>query len=314
MGRKRKKGLPINGWIIIDKGLEIGSTQVVNKVRYLTNAQKAGHAGTLDPLASGILPIALGEATKTINFVQDAMKIYQFTVKFGEATDTDDAEGDVIETSDLIPTKDAILSVLNQFEGNIEQIPPKFSAIKINGERAYNLARAGEDVVMKSRQVYVEKLQLLNIEDNTADFEVLCGKGTYVRSIARDIARILGSCGHVVKLRRTQVGVFSEKNTISLEKLEELVQSPKLLEILLPVQASLDDIPALLLTNDEETRLRHGHSLCLIKKSDKIRFDNAGIDLSHDDITALAVNDDNQAIAIININGADIKPVRVFNI
>ena len=221
MARKRK-GNKVDGWLVIDKPYNMGSTKVVGKCRFLTKAQKVGHAGTLDPLATGILPIAFGEATKTIPFMMDAKKTYRFTVTWGEERTTDDIEGDVIETSGIRPTQDQILKALPDFIGVIKQRPPIFSAIKIDGKRAYDLARAGEAVEMKEREVEVFDLKLLESDLQSATFEMECSKGTYVRSIGRDLARKLGTLGYISMLRRTKVGAFDESDTISLEKLEEL--------------------------------------------------------------------------------------------
>ena len=224
MGR-RKKGQPVSGWINLDKPVGIGSTKALSRVRKFLDAQKAGHAGTLDPLASGILPIALGEATKVIPFIQDAAKTYAFTIKWGEATDTDDTEGNIIKTSPNRPKEQDILKALPDFTGEITQIPPKYSAIKIDGQRAYDLARSGADIEMKSRQVVINQLELLEARRDAADFRVNCGKGTYVRSLARDIAEKLGTYGHIIALRRESVGYFTLQSAISLEILENLINT-----------------------------------------------------------------------------------------
>ncbi|MGE5478708.1 MAG: tRNA pseudouridine(55) synthase TruB [Bacteroidales bacterium] len=261
MARKRK-GIPIDGWLAIDKPLGIGSTQVVSMVRRLTNAAKVGHGGTLDPLASGILPIALGEATKTVAYVMDGAKTYRFQVRWGEATTTDDKEGEVSETSPLRPTAAAIEAALPAFTGAIEQVPPAYSAIKVDGERAYDLARAGEEVELKARVVQIRALRLLGMPDaDHADFEVECGKGTYVRSLGRDIARALGTVGHISVLRRVACGPFNEANAIPLDKFAEVGQGPALRSHLLPVETALDDIPALALTEAEARRLHSGQAL-----------------------------------------------------
>ncbi|MGB1076772.1 MAG: tRNA pseudouridine(55) synthase TruB, partial [Bdellovibrionales bacterium] len=206
MGR-RKKGLKINGWINLNKPLELGSTSAVNTVRRSLNAQKAGHAGTLDPLATGVLPIALGEATKTIPYIQDTLKTYEFTIQWGAATNTDDLEGDVIAQSDITPSQDDIEALLPNYTGDIEQTPPQFSAIKINGERAYDIARDGEDVDIPSRPVYIESLEVLSHDQSSRQttLRMVCGKGTYVRSLARDLGEYLGCFGHICVLTRTKV-------------------------------------------------------------------------------------------------------------
>ncbi|MFB0993074.1 MAG: tRNA pseudouridine(55) synthase TruB, partial [Rhodospirillales bacterium] len=222
MGRKRR-GEPIHGWIVIDKPLGMGSTGVVGKVRYLLNAQKAGHGGTLDPLASGILPIALGEATKTVAYAMDGCKTYEFTARWGQSTATDDMEGEVVSRSGVRPAEADIRAILSEFEGEIDQIPPIYSAIKVDGKRAYDLARADISMKLKSRKVQIDKCELISCDDvDHATFRVQCGKGTYIRSLARDIAVRLGTCAHVSRLRRTRVGPFTEKHAISLDSLEAL--------------------------------------------------------------------------------------------
>ena len=307
MGR-RKKGEKINGWINLDKPIGLTSTQAMAKVRKALNAQKAGHAGTLDPLATGILPIALGEATKTIPFAQDRLKTYEFTVTWGQQRDTDDSEGDVIATSDIRPSEEQIITLLPDFTGHIEQTPPKFSAIKIDGERAYDLARDGEEFEIKSREVFIKDLRLLESRTHEADFQMTCGKGTYVRSLARDMAEKLGTKGYISALRRTKVGPFSQENAISLEKLEEMgINAP---EALLPLEAALDDIPALPLQNEERAQLQNGQVLSFVAKPDFERIKKTGLE---DDQIALAVFQD-QAIALVERKGPNIKPVRVFNL
>ncbi|MEM8839495.1 MAG: tRNA pseudouridine(55) synthase TruB, partial [Pseudomonadota bacterium] len=216
MGR-RKKGLNINGWVILDKPHEMTSTQAVGKVKWLFNANKAGHAGTLDPLATGLLAIALGEATKTVPFIMDGSKTYDFTLLFGEETDSCDAEGTVVETSDRRPSREEIETILPEFTGLVTQVPPAFSAIKVNGERAYDLAREGEAVELEAREVEIDALDLVSFDGEEARFSCLCGKGTYIRSLARDIAKALGTCGRVSALRRLAVGPFSENDMISLD-------------------------------------------------------------------------------------------------
>lgn len=308
MGRRNKKGDKVDGWVNLDKPLGMTSTQAVGKIRRIMNGQKVGHAGTLDPLATGVLPIALGEATKTIPYIQDAFKTYEFTVSWGEQRSTDDAEGDVIASSDVRPTPAAIEGALPDYVGDVTQTPPKFSAIKIDGQRAYDLARAGEDVEMKSRQVYIESLELLEAADDSARLLMVCGKGTYVRSLARDLAIQLGTFGYVSALRRVAVGSFSTDDAISLAKLEELEHIAARSEALQPVQVVLDDIPALVIKQNEIPALRNGQALSLISRSDFQRIE----DLDHDG-EALAVFED-QAIAIVEIDGPHVKPVRVFNL
>lgn len=319
MARKRK-GDKVDGWVNLDKPLGMTSTQAVGKIRRLYNAQKAGHAGTLDPLATGILPIALGEATKTVPFVQDRSKTYSFTITWGEQRDTDDAEGNIIATSDHRPAEDNIKALLPQYTGEIEQIPPQFSAIKVDGERAYDRARAGESTELKPRTVTIETLELIETTSDTAHLRMTCGKGTYVRSLARDMAADLGTCGYISLLRRERVGPFTLENAISLEKLEEMsdIAAPsgqsqeKPLEALLSLQVALDDIPALPLKEEEMTKLRNGQNLALIARPDFERLNKAGLGGQHT-TTALAVYKD-KPIALVEAKGPEIKPVRVLNL
>lgn len=310
MGRN-KKGIPISGWLNIDKPQGLTSNQVIGRVRRALNAQKLGHAGTLDPLATGVLPIALGEATKTIQFAQDRDKVYSFTITWGEARNTDDSEGEIIQTSDKRPTAADITALLPQFIGDIEQTPPQFSAIKIDGERAYDIARAGEVIEMKSRIVSVYDLRLLGTTPDTATLELNCGKGTYVRAIARDMGGILGCFGHVSALRRLAVGPFSTENAIPLDVFEKMVQSSDPDRFLLPVETVLDDIPALALTDDEISRIKQGQTLKLLSRQDIGRLDIAGIDETTDLILAIG---DNKPLALLERDGIELHPVRVFNL
>lgn len=310
MGR-RQKGDNISGWVNLDKPIGMTSTQAIGKTRSILKGSKAGHAGTLDPLATGILPIALGEATKTIPYIQDSLKTYEFTVTWGEQRDTDDLEGEIIDTSDHRPFEKDICKALPDFTGEIEQIPPRFSAIKIDGQRAYDLARAGKETKLKSRIVYIEKLELLNTTKDTASFEMICGKGTYVRSLARDMAEQLGTKGHVSALRRTKVGPFTSENTISLDILSDMDYVAARREALLPVRTALDDIPALALNKEETARLRNGQDVDFISRSDFERLEKANL-AGAENITAIAFCKD-ETIAIIEVNKYKIKPVRVFN-
>lgn len=265
MGR-RKKARAVTGWVNFDKPLAMGSTQAVSKIRHLFDAQKAGHAGTLDPLASGVLPIALGEATKTVSYMQNAGKTYQVSVVFGSATSTDDGEGEVIERSAHLPSRAEIEAALPHFCGDISQIPPLFSAIKKDGARAYDLARAGEEFELAARQVRIDAISLLPGADaQQVRLQVDCGKGVYIRSLARDLGRFLGSCAHVGSLRRTRVGRFEEKTALGLEKLTALGHSaPDLAALdacLLPLETVLDDIPALALSADAASRIKQGQAI-----------------------------------------------------
>ncbi len=308
MARKRK-GTPIHGWLAIDKPLGLSSAQVVAKVKWILQAAKVGHGGTLDPLATGVLPIALGEATKTVSYVMDGSKTYAFQIRWGQATATDDREGEVVETSDIRPDRAGIEAALGGFTGEIEQIPPAYSAIKVGGERSYDLARSGEAVELKSRQVHVESFTLDAMPDaDHADFTVVCGKGTYIRSLARDLARALGTVGHVAVLRRTACGPFREQEAISLESLQELGQGPGPRAYLLPVETALDDIPALALTEAEARRLQSGGPVSLLHVASRFpqtRFEQG---------TMCRAMDGKRMVALARIEGGEIRPVRVLNL
>ncbi|MFV0244337.1 MAG: tRNA pseudouridine(55) synthase TruB [Qingshengfaniella sp.] len=259
MGRKRK-GRDVSGWIVIDKPAGMTSNAVVGKVRWAFDAKKAGHAGTLDPAATGVLAIALGEATKTVPYITDALKAYRFTVRFGQATNTDDAEGEVIETSEQRPTDDQIRAALPRFTGDIEQVPPQFSAVKVDGQRAYALARQGEEMDLAARPLWVDTLELIERPDaDHAVLEMACGKGGYVRSIARDLGRTLGCLGHVTELRRVWSGPFEPEDGVPLETLEAEAKSPELDRFLLPLEAGLDGLPELPCNQIAAARLRHGN-------------------------------------------------------
>ena len=307
---RRKKGNPVHGWVVLDKPLTMGSTSAVGKVRWLYTAQKAGHAGTLDPLATGVLPIALGEATKTVAFMMDAAKSYEFTVKWGENTSTWDMEGEVTATSDVRPSADDIFSILHEFTGEISQMPPKFSALKVDGKRAYDLARAGQDFALKARPVRIDHLDCVDADEHTASFIVDCGKGTYVRSLARDIAARLGTCGHVVRLRRTRVGVFDEKDSFSVDDLEKLPYESRVLEALRPVKTVLDDIPDLAVTENDAVNLKHGRAIAL-SSYDLAGLGRVSMDADHDLI--LAIHED-KALALCEVRGGALHPKRVFNL
>lgn len=307
---RRRRGRPVNGWVVVDKPEGITSAHVVAKVRRTLDAAKAGHAGTLDPLATGILPIALGEATKTVAYVMDRTKDYTFTVCWGEARDTDDSEGEVVETSLHRPDAEAIRAALPSFTGEIDQVPPDFSAIKVNGQRSYDLARANQPVALVARPVLVEAFTLDSVPDaDHAVFRVRCGKGAYVRSLARDLARHLGTCGHVTAIRRTRVGPFSEDQAISLDNLEALSHIAPPFERLLPVETALDGIPALALTVHQAEHLRHGRA---------VRIAGAGgrpvVDVAvHDDGQILCAMSEGRAVAIVRLEGVELQPVRVLN-
>ena len=264
MGR-RKKGRAISGWLVLDKPYDFGSTQAVGKIRWLFDAQKAGHAGTLDPLATGVLPIALGEATKTVPYITDGEKSYRFTVQWGVETNTDDAEGEAVNTSEKRPNRSEIEAILNDYIGDIQQAPPAFSAIKIDGKRAYAEARAGREIVLDARTVTIETFELIECpDDNHSVFEVTCGKGTYVRALARDMGRQLGCYGHIQQLRRTYVEPFEEVDAISLETLTTLEGNVDALDkfLISPLQA-MDGYTEIRMSEDEVRRIRMGNPIIL---------------------------------------------------
>ena len=262
---RQRKGTPVHGWLTLDKPQGMNSTRAVARVKRLYDAAKAGHAGTLDPLATGVLPIALGEATKTVPFVFDGSKSYRFTVRFGTETDTDDAEGKMVAASDRRPARAEIEAMLPRFTGTIDQVPPRYSALKVDGARAYDLARDQEEFELAPRQVTIDRLELIDHPDpDHCVIEAECGKGTYVRSLARDLGRALGSLGHVAALRRTRVGPFGEDQAIALDRLEEMANDASaLLGVLQPIEAALGAIPSLALSASDAARLRQGQPVLL---------------------------------------------------
>lgn len=266
MGR-RKRGRPVHGWVCLDKPVEMGSTEAVSKVRRLFDAQKAGHAGTLDPLASGILPIAVGEATKTVPFLMEAEKVYRFTINWGVSTDSVDREGEIVARSDVRPSPAQVEAALKAFVGEIEQVPPAFSAIKVDGQRAYDLARDGVEVELKARRVTIHEAAVTAAPDaDHVEITARTGKGVYVRSLARDLAAALGAEGHVSALRRERVGPFSTENAVSLDFLIDLVHRDAASEGLLPVATALDDIPELAVTDQDAFSLRQGRPIVLLPR------------------------------------------------
>jgi tRNA pseudouridine55 synthase len=288
----------MNGWIVLDKPKGLSSAAGVAKVRNLFDRVKAGHGGTLDPLATGVLPIALGEATKVMGYILDSNKAYRATVVWGESRDTDDAEGAVTATSDHRPDRAAILAVLPQFTGRLTQQPPAYSALKVGGRRAYAAARAGETVELKSREIKVFALELVENSENRAVFDVSCGKGTYIRALARDLAQALGTVGYLGDLRRTRAGPFAESQAISLATLEDMRHSARLAEALLPLETALDDIPALALDGAAAAKLRHGQTISVSSGlKDGIVF----------------VTSDTGPVAMARVIDGTLKPVRVFN-
>ena len=309
MSRRRKSGQLVNGWVILDKPAGMTSTSAVSAVRRRLDARKAGHAGTLDPLATGVLPIALGEATKTLPYVVNGQKTYQFTLRWGVATTTDDEEGEPVEWSNVRPSRPKIEAALSAFVGEIEQVPPIFSAIKVDGERAYDIARRGDNVELAPRRIWIETFRLLDeLDSDHARFAVVSGKGAYMRSLARDLARRLGTVGHIVELRRTAVGGFREAGAISLDELEGFRQSPATFEGLLPVETPLDDIPALALTEQEAVRLRNGQSVPLLKKADFERISAFG---EGETVIATTMG---KLVALTKYSAGTVRPVRVLNI
>ena len=300
MARKRK-GRAISGWLIVDKPAGITSTSVVNKVRWALDAQKAGHAGTLDPDATGVLAVALGEATKTVPYITDALKCYRFMVRLGASTRTDDASGEVIDTSDLRPTDAEIAQALGAFRGEIQQIPPQFSAVKIEGERAYDLARSGESVDIAARPLWVEALEMVARPDaDHVELEMTCGKGGYVRAIARDLGAELGCLGHVEWLRRVWSGPFDAEDGVSMEKIEELARTEGLDALLLPLELGLADLPELPATAEGAARLRNG---------------NPGMVIAHDVEYGdeCWASHEGKAVAVGRYKAGELHPSRVFN-
>ncbi|MGN8152966.1 tRNA pseudouridine(55) synthase TruB [Agrobacterium sp. 22094] len=309
MSKPRKpKGRPVSGWLILDKPFDFGSTEAVSKIKWLFNAQKAGHAGTLDPLASGMLPIALGDATKTVPYVMDGRKIYEFTVSWGEERTTDDMEGEVLNASDNRPSEQDIRDLLPKYTGTILQTPPQFSAIKIAGERAYDLAREGEVVEIPAREVEVHRLTLLACPDeNTAHFEVECGKGTYVRALARDMGRDIGCYGFISELRRAMVAPFVEDAMVPLEKLTELEtiedRDERLAALdayLIDTSEALSSLPHLIINDDQAHRLKMGNPILL-------RGRDAPTQESEAYATARG-----RLVAIGEIGQGEFRPKRVF--
>ena len=307
---RRKRGQPIHGWVCLDKPLGMGSTEAVTRIRRLFDAQKAGHAGTLDPLASGILPIALGEATKTVPFMMDARKVYRFSIEWGASTTTLDREGEVTGRSDVRPTLDAVRAALPAFIGEIDQVPPVYSAIKVGGERAYDLARDGIAVELRSRPVTIHEATVTDAPDaDHVEITVLTGKGVYIRSLARDLAAMLGAEGHVSALRRERVGPFSLENAMGLDFLEDLVHRSAASEGLLPITTALDDIPDLAVTDEDAFRLRQGRSIVLLPR----QVEALSARLTPGSILVSAMQGDDP-VALCSLQAGRLQPDRVFNL
>jgi tRNA pseudouridine55 synthase len=314
---RRRKGQDVHGWLILDKPPAMTSNQALSKVKRLLDPKKAGHAGTLDPLATGVLPIALGEATKTVAFAMEGSKIYRFAIRWGVSTDTLDAEGREIARSDVRPSKAAIEAALPAFLGEIEQIPPQYSAIKVDGERAYDLARAGEEVELEPRLVRIDSLKVVDASNpDVTVLEMACGKGAYVRAVVRDLAKALKAEGHVSALRRLKVGPFSEGQAITLAELELLVHKGAALERLLPVETALDDIPALAVTGEDMSRLKQGRAIVLLPhQAQELRERRrprtvGGLDASRWALATYA----GDAVAIGDVRAGRFQPVRVFQL
>ena len=310
MGR-RKKGNPVHGWVILDKPQGMTSTQAVGAVRRIFDAQKAGHAGTLDPMATGILAIALGEATKTVPYAMDADDL-SLHGGWGESRDSDDAEGKVTGTSDHRPTKDEIEALLPRFTGVLNQTPPTYSAIKVAGERAYDLARDGEEVTLAPRPVEVFEARLLTAGPDQAEFEILCGKGTYVRSWVRDLALALGTLGHVCALRRTRLGGWTEKDAAGLDTLTPFMHSPAAFGYLRPLSTALDGIPALAVSGPDTVRIRSGNPI-LIRANIFAKMKDGFGDGELSGLTVFLKDEEGAPVALAEIAEGELRPFRVFN-
>ena len=308
MSRKRQ-GRSVHGWLVIDKARGVTSTQAVTRIRRLLDPQKVGHGGTLDPLATGVLPIALGEATKIVPYVMDWCKTYRFTVRWGQATDTDDADGQVIEETTARPSEADIRSGLPRLTGTIEQIPPAYSAVKVAGRRAYDLARAHEPFELRSRPVRVDRFELVGINDaDRATFEVTCGKGAYMRAIARDLGRSLGCLAHIESLRRLAVGPFTDDRAVSLQPLEASQDNDLASEHLLPIEAGLADVPALAVTASEANRLRCGQAMIMLNRANNERIREYRIG------AVICAMSGGEPVALARLEAGDLRPVRVFNL
>jgi len=298
---RKRKGRDISGWLVVDKPVGITSNAVVNKVRWAFGAKKAGHAGTLDPDATGVLAVALGEATKTVPYITDALKAYEFSIRLGQATNTDDAEGEITAESDTRPTDAEIRAALPGFTGNIMQIPPRFSAVKIDGQRAYKLARAGEDVAIEARPLWVEELTLLTRPDaDHAVLRMVCGKGGYVRAIARDLGEQLGCFGHVCQLRRIWSGPFDAEEGVTMDKIEKLAKTPEIDALLRPLEEGLTYLPELHCTAEGAARLRNGNPGMVLTSTAEYG-DEAWASL------------DGRAVAVGIYKAGELHPSRVFN-
>ena len=307
---RKKKGDIVDGWVCLDKPFEMGSTEAVSRIRRLFNAQKAGHAGTLDPLASGILPIALGEATKTVPMMMEAQKVYRFTINWGASTDSVDREGEIIGRSDVRPTVEAVKAALPAFVGEIDQTPPRFSAIKVDGARAYDPARDGVEFELQSRRVTIHSAEVSDAPDaDHVELTIRTGKGVYVRSLARDLAVVLGAEGHVSALRREQVGPFSTQNAVTLDSLEEMVHRGAASEGLLAVATALDDIPELAVTEQDAFSLRQGRPIVLLPRQVETLKDRL-----RDGSRTVSAFQGQTLVALCQLRAGRLEPDRVFNL
>jgi tRNA pseudouridine55 synthase len=316
---RRKKGRKVHGWLILDKPYDLGSTEAVSRLRWFAGAQKAGHAGTLDPLATGILPIAFGEATKTVPYVQDGSKTYRFTARWGEATSTDDTEGEVTETSDKRPGRAEIEAVLPDFTGTVMQRPPAFSAIKVGGERAYDLAREGEEVRLEPRPIRIDSLTLIEAGEDEAVFEAVTGKGAYVRALVRDIAQALGTVGHVSALRRTRVGPFSEEDAVTMEEATgfpadkrlgaEDRDEARLDAVMVGAGEGMREHVQVPIGGAEAHKLRHGQAALLPPPDARaVRAGGSG------DVEPILATHAGEPVAICRLEGLKLQPLKVFNL
>ncbi|WP_284877113.1 tRNA pseudouridine(55) synthase TruB [Brevundimonas sp. MEB006b] len=307
---RKKKGDIVDGWVCLDKPFEMGSTEAVSRIRRLFNAQKAGHAGTLDPLASGILPIALGEATKTVPMMMEAQKVYRFTINWGVSTDSVDREGEIIGRSDVRPTVDQVRAALPAFVGEIDQTPPRFSAIKVDGARAYDLARDGVEFELQARRVTIHSAEVSDAPDaDHVEITIRTGKGVYVRSLARDLAAVLGAEGHVSALRRERVGPFTTQNAVTLDSLEEMVHRGAASEGLLAVATALDDIPELAVNEQDAFSLRQGRPIVLLPRQVETLKDR----LTGGSRTVSAFQGQT-LVALCQLRAGRLEPDRVFNL
>lgn len=308
MSRRRGR-TSVHGWLVVDKPSGMTSVAVLSTVRRLFDHAKAGHGGTLDPLATGVLPIAFGEATKTMSYVMDAPKSYRFTVRWGARSDTDDAEGRIIAESSQRPAEADIRAALSRFTGDIEQVPPTYSAVKIDGQRAYALARAETPALLPPRPVTIEAIELVDVPDRDhATFAVRCGKGAYMRSLARDLAEVLGTVGHVSALRRISAGPFSEDDALTLDDLRSLASDGRLSEALRPVGAALAEVPALLLTEAEVRQMRRGQAIAALPVAQRLRL------RSFAKGAVVCSTQEGIPVALAQVSGGAIRPVRVLNL